>query len=62
VLVLRHVAGLSPTEIATRTGRSEGSIHGLHHRGRKALKAELTSRGAAPATAGSRRLQADIAV
>jgi RNA polymerase sigma-70 factor, ECF subfamily len=55
VLVLRHFAGLSPTEIATRTGRSEGSIHGLHHRGRRALKAELISRGAAPATlAGSR--------
>jgi RNA polymerase sigma-70 factor (ECF subfamily) len=51
VLVLRHLAGLSPTEIATRTGRSEGSIHGLHHRGRRALKAELTGRGAAPATA-----------
>jgi RNA polymerase sigma-70 factor (ECF subfamily) len=50
VLVLRHFAGLSPLEIATRTGRSEGSIHGLHHRGRRALKAELISRGAAPAT------------
>jgi RNA polymerase sigma-70 factor (ECF subfamily) len=55
VLVLRHIAGLSPTEIAERTGRSEGSVHGLHHRGRRALTAELTSRGAAPATAGSRR-------
>jgi RNA polymerase sigma-70 factor (ECF subfamily) len=53
VLVLRHFAGLSPMEIATRTGRSEGSIHGLHHRGRRALRAELTSRGAAPATAAS---------
>jgi RNA polymerase sigma-70 factor (ECF subfamily) len=51
VLVLRHFAGLSPTEIAERTGRSEGSVHGLHHRGRRALKAELSSRGAAPATA-----------
>jgi RNA polymerase sigma-70 factor (ECF subfamily) len=50
VLVLRHLVGLSPTEIATRTGRSEGSIHGLHHRGRRALRAELTNRGAAPAT------------
>ncbi len=49
VLVLRHIAGLSPTEIATRTGRSEGSIHGLHHRGRRALRAGLASRGAAPA-------------
>jgi RNA polymerase sigma-70 factor, ECF subfamily len=55
VLVLRHIAGLSPTEIATRTGRSEGSIHGLHHRGRRALRAELTSRGAAPATVALRR-------
>jgi len=50
VLVLRHFAGLSPTEIAERTGRSEGSVHGLHHRGRRALTAELTSRGAAPST------------
>jgi RNA polymerase sigma-70 factor (ECF subfamily) len=50
VLVLRHIAGLSPTEIATRIGRSEGSVHGLHHRGRRALQAELRSRGASPAT------------
>jgi RNA polymerase sigma-70 factor (ECF subfamily) len=50
VLVLRHFAGLSPTEIAARTGRSEGSIHGLHHRGRRALRADLEARGAAPAT------------
>jgi RNA polymerase sigma-70 factor, ECF subfamily len=46
VLVLRHFAGLSPTEIATRTGRTEGSIHGLHHRAR---------RGAAPVTVSSLR-------
>jgi RNA polymerase sigma-70 factor, ECF subfamily len=51
VLVLRHFAGLSPTEIAQRTGRTEGSVHGLHHRGRRALTAELSRRGAAPATA-----------
>lgn len=50
VLVLRHVAGLSPMEIAEMTGKTEGSIHGLHHRGRRALKAELDARGAAPAT------------
>ncbi len=55
VLVLRHFAGLSPTEIAVRTGRSEGSVHGLHHRGRRALTAELEARGAAPATAHPRR-------
>ncbi len=55
VLVLRHFAGLSPMEIAARTGRSEGSIHGLHHRGRRALRVELTSRGAAPATMSPKR-------
>jgi RNA polymerase sigma-70 factor (ECF subfamily) len=58
VLVLRHFAGLSPTEIAQRTGRTEGSVHGLHHRARRALTAELSSRGAAPATARSRGAQA----
>jgi RNA polymerase sigma-70 factor, ECF subfamily len=50
VLVLRHFAGLSPTEIAARTGRTEGSVHGLHHRGRRALWNELTEREAAPTT------------
>ncbi len=54
VLVLRHFAGLSPTEIAERTGRTEGSVHGLHHRGRRALTAELSGRGAAPTTARAR--------
>jgi RNA polymerase sigma-70 factor (ECF subfamily) len=55
VLVLRHVAGLTPMEIAKRTGRSEGSIHGLHHRGRKALMAELAKRDAGPSTFAGRR-------
>jgi RNA polymerase sigma-70 factor (ECF subfamily) len=59
VLVLRHFAGLSPTEIAQRTGRTEGSVHGLHHRARRALTAELSRRGAAPATASSRRAQTE---
>jgi RNA polymerase sigma-70 factor (ECF subfamily) len=58
VLILRHFAGLSPTEIAMRTGKTEGSIHGLHHRGRRALTAELASRGSAPATHGSARAPA----
>ncbi len=61
VLVLRHFAGLSPTEIAERTDRTEGSVHGLHHRGRRALTAELASRGAAPATMRSRRVGTEIA-
>jgi RNA polymerase sigma-70 factor, ECF subfamily len=50
VLILRHVAGLSPVEIAKLTGKSEGSVHGLHHRGRRTLAAELASRGVAPTT------------
>jgi RNA polymerase sigma-70 factor, ECF subfamily len=58
VLILRHFAGLSPTEIAMRTGKTEGSIHGLHHRGRRALTAELASRGSAPATRDSARATA----
>jgi RNA polymerase sigma-70 factor, ECF subfamily len=51
VLVLRHVAGLSPGEIAERLGKTEASIHGLHHRGRGALRAALRELEAAPVTA-----------
>jgi RNA polymerase sigma-70 factor (ECF subfamily) len=51
VLVLRHIAGLSPSEIASRLGKSESSIHGLHHRGRGALQAALRELEAAPITA-----------
>jgi RNA polymerase sigma-70 factor, ECF subfamily len=50
VLVLRHVAGLSPGEIAERLGKTEASIHGLHHRGRGALKLALRDLEAAPVT------------
>jgi RNA polymerase sigma-70 factor (ECF subfamily) len=52
IVVLRHVAGLSPKEIAERLGRSEDSIHGLHHRGRLALREALTQMGATPSTGG----------
>jgi RNA polymerase sigma-70 factor, ECF subfamily len=51
VLVLRHIAGLSPGEIAERLGKTEASIHGLHHRGRGALRAALQELDAAPVTA-----------
>jgi RNA polymerase sigma-70 factor (ECF subfamily) len=51
VIVLRHVVGLSPGEIARRLDKSEGAIHGLHHRGRRALKLELRQLGATPSTA-----------
>jgi RNA polymerase sigma-70 factor (ECF subfamily) len=50
VIVLRHVVGLSPGEIAGRLGKTEPSIHGLHHRGRAALRAALNERGCAPTT------------
>jgi RNA polymerase sigma-70 factor (ECF subfamily) len=51
VLVLRHVVGLSPAEIAELLGKTESAIHGLHHRGRGALQMALRELGAAPATA-----------
>jgi RNA polymerase sigma-70 factor (ECF subfamily) len=51
VLVLRHVLGLTPGEIADRLGKTEGSIHGLHHRGRGTLQEALRELGAAPVTA-----------
>ena len=53
VLVLRHLAGLSPSEIASRLGKTEGSIHGLHHRGRAALQHLLREMDAAPVIAAS---------
>jgi RNA polymerase sigma-70 factor (ECF subfamily) len=55
VLVMRHVVGMSPAEIAADLGRSEGSVHGLHHRGRRALRAALVERGAAPVTTAQAR-------
>lgn len=55
VVVLRHVMGLSPSEIADRMGRSEASVHGLHHRGRSALKRELVHRDVTPSTMVGRR-------
>ena len=50
VLMMRHVAGLSPSEIAERMGKTESSVHGLHHRGRAALQANLTTLEATPVT------------
>ena len=55
VLVLRHVVGLSPGEIAERLDKSESSVHGLHHRGRKALRAQLTELGASPMVVAAAR-------
>jgi RNA polymerase sigma-70 factor (ECF subfamily) len=49
VLVLRHLVGLSPGEIAGRLGKTEPSVHGLHHRGRGSLRSALVERECAPA-------------
>ena len=53
VLVLRHIVGLSPAEIAKLMGKKENAIHGLHHRGRLSLKSALVELGAAPVVAHS---------
>jgi RNA polymerase sigma-70 factor, ECF subfamily len=50
VVILRHVVGLTPGEIARHMGRSESSIHSLHHRGRRALKCELERLESGPHT------------
>jgi RNA polymerase sigma-70 factor (ECF subfamily) len=52
VLVLRHIAGLSPVEIAARIGKSESAVHGLHHRGRVAMQQVLRELDATPTVAG----------
>ena len=48
VVVMRHVVGLSPREIATQMGKSEGAVHTLHHRARRAMRTELLRRDTAP--------------
>jgi RNA polymerase sigma-70 factor (ECF subfamily) len=58
VVILRHVIGLTPGEIAERMGRSEGSIHGLHHRGRRALQRELERMDSTPFTRSAQPLAA----
>ncbi len=55
VVVLRHVVGLTPGEIADRMGRTESAIHGLHHRGRRALQRELIQLESTPATRAPKR-------
>jgi RNA polymerase sigma-70 factor (ECF subfamily) len=49
VLLLRLVAGLTPTEVATQLDRSVDAVHALQHRARRRLRVELTELGFAPA-------------
>jgi len=53
VVVMRHVGGYSPSEIALALDRSEDAVHGLHHRGRRALRQALIEAGAAPMAAAA---------
>lgn len=53
VLILRHVVGLSPVEIAEVLGKTESSIHGLHHRGRASFRSALEDLEAAPVVSPS---------
>jgi RNA polymerase sigma-70 factor (ECF subfamily) len=48
VLLLRHVLGLAPAEIAARLGKSEDSIHALHYRGRGTARRSLARMHGAP--------------
>lgn len=54
VVVLRHLVGLTPGEIAECMGRTEASIHGLHHRARKTVQRELIQAECMPAARHSR--------
>ncbi len=50
VVIMRHLVGLTPTEISEKMGRTEASIHGLHHRARRAMQRELEQIDCAPTT------------
>jgi RNA polymerase sigma-70 factor (ECF subfamily) len=49
VLLLTHLVGLSPDEIAAVLGCTVRAVHGLHYRGRIAVRVTLTDLGSAPA-------------
>jgi RNA polymerase sigma-70 factor (ECF subfamily) len=49
VLLLTHLVGLSPHEIAAVLGCTVRAVHGLHYRGRIAVRVTLTGLGSAPA-------------
>jgi RNA polymerase sigma-70 factor, ECF subfamily len=55
VLLLREVLGLTPHEAAQLLGKSDGAVHMLHHRARRALCAQLVGCGSAPSTRSRRR-------
>jgi RNA polymerase sigma-70 factor, ECF subfamily len=48
VLILRHLVGLSPREIAGELDKTESAIHALHHRARGCFRAALEDLDALP--------------
>jgi RNA polymerase sigma-70 factor, ECF subfamily len=53
VVVMRHLGGYSPGEIAGAIGRSQDSVHGLHHRARRTLRERLEHTESAPMVAAA---------
>jgi len=51
VMLLRLIAGLTPTEVAEQLGRSVDAVHALQHRARRRLRENLTQAGWAPRAA-----------
>ena len=49
VVVLRHLVGLSPREVAGRMGRTSAAVHSLDHRARVSLRRGLSDAASAPA-------------
>ncbi|HUB94667.1 MAG TPA: sigma-70 family RNA polymerase sigma factor [Stellaceae bacterium] len=58
VVVLRLILGFSASEIADRTGRTESSVHGLQHRGRRALRRALEELESTPCARDAGRMAA----
>lgn len=58
VLLLRDVAGLTPSEVARRLGKSRGAVNTCHHRARAAARQTLESDGWAPVTRAAAAAQA----
>jgi len=54
VVVLRHLAGMGPRQIAARLSKTEAAVHALHHRGRTAMRASLLRAEVSPMTRNRR--------
>src|SRR4051794_24952953 len=50
IVLMRDLLGFSAGEVASRLGKTEGSVHAMHHRGRVRLRRRLGELGLAPAT------------